>query len=319
MAPVTEPFPISRIASRYLLFDVDIISHVRRNHNMCGLLVGTIPNLSQQNVFLGIPLELMPEEARVLVEQGAAYIVDDAQAHRQGFMEMSREDRLKFLQYMDQQGHEKAMESKRMTEQRTAKALSAKGLKPKEEENPPVDPELVPEPYRDVTMPQFRPNSLASVKPVEVKEESLFDSEPAATAVSAPENKIVPHFITPTTSHPPLPKPAIDHSIPLPVVPKSYSLYRYVQSKGYFTMPGLRFGCNYSIYPGDPLRFHSHFLGTGLGWDEEFDLLDVIGGGRLANRNKKAYLIGGEDPQVPKESVTSTEGMRVFSIEWVAM
>jgi len=45
--------------------------------------------------------------------------------------------------------------------------------------------------------------------------------------------------------------------------------------------PGLRFGCHYTVYPGDPLRFHSHFLATGADWDEEFDLLDIVGGGRL--------------------------------------
>ncbi|KAA8627628.1 tRNA-splicing endonuclease subunit sen34 [Pyrenophora tritici-repentis] len=70
--PVKEPFPISLVAGHYLLFDVDVIAHCRRTHNICGLLVGTIPNLSQQNVFLGVPLELMPEEARVLVDKGAA-------------------------------------------------------------------------------------------------------------------------------------------------------------------------------------------------------------------------------------------------------
>jgi tRNA-splicing endonuclease subunit Sen34 len=103
---VEEPFPISRVADRYLLFNIDVISHCRRNHNICGMLVGTIPNLSQQNVFLGIPVELMPEEARVLVEKGAAYIVDDAEEHKKTFKDMSREDRLKWLEEMDRRGNE---------------------------------------------------------------------------------------------------------------------------------------------------------------------------------------------------------------------
>ena len=95
--PVQEPFPISYVAGRYLLFDPPTVAHARRTHNVIGVLIGTIPNLSQQNVFLGIPLELQPEEARVLVEQGHAYIVDDAAVHREGFVEMSREDRLAYL------------------------------------------------------------------------------------------------------------------------------------------------------------------------------------------------------------------------------
>lgn len=126
---VSEPFPISCVAGRHLLFDVDIISHVRRNHNICGVLVGTIPNLSQQNVFLGIPLELMPEEARVLVEGGHAYIVDDVETHRQGFQEMSRTDRLKFLAEMDRQGVEAANESLAAQERKKDVALKKKGLR----------------------------------------------------------------------------------------------------------------------------------------------------------------------------------------------
>jgi tRNA-splicing endonuclease subunit Sen34 len=125
---VEEPFPISRVADRYLLFNIDVISHCRRNHNICGMLVGTIPNLSQQNVFLGIPVELMPEEARVLVERGAAYIVDDAEAHKKTFKDMSREDRLKWLEEMDRRGHEVTRGTEELKEMRKDKALKEKGL-----------------------------------------------------------------------------------------------------------------------------------------------------------------------------------------------
>jgi tRNA-splicing endonuclease subunit Sen34 len=99
-------------------------------------------------------------------------------------------------------------------------------------------------------------------------------------------------------------------------------------------MPGLRFGCHYNSYPGDPLRYHSHFAATGLGWDDEFDLLDVVGGGRLATGTKKAYMIGGEDADVVRKKRTDGEAaglfsdgskedggreVRAFSIEWAAL
>lgn len=302
MASVAEPFPISCIAGRYLLFDLDVIDHVRRSYNMCGVLIGTIPNMSQQNVFLGLPLELMPEEARVLVEKNHAYIVDDASVHREGFLEMSREDRLKVLQAMDEQGMQRTAISHKIHQDRAEKALKAKGL-----------------------LPDNASTSVPSEKPdepnVEAEDGSLFGASSTVAPVST--SVVKTSWVTPTTSHPPLPQPEIDASLPLPKVPKSYPLYKYVQERGYFCMPGLRFGCHYSIYPGDILRFHSHFLGTGLGWDEEFDLLDIIGGGRLANRNKKSYLIGGEMPTLEKESgdegsSSSTDLVRVFSIEWAA-
>ena len=46
------------------------IATIRSEHRICGILTGTLPHLSQQNVFLGVPLVLMPEEAVLLVDIG---------------------------------------------------------------------------------------------------------------------------------------------------------------------------------------------------------------------------------------------------------
>lgn len=300
MAPVAEPFPISHITGRYLLFDVNAISHARRAHSICGVLIGTIPNLSQQNVFLGVPLELMSEEARVLVEQGHAYLVDEVEAHRTGFMEMSREDRLAYLQSMDKQGMEQAERTKKKSEDRAVRALKSKGLVPILQES--------------ALSKAGESTAIADVE----NDTSLFDVLPTLVAVQ--EKSVAPHYITPTASYPPLliPQPGI--ALPLPPAVASYPLFRYLHGKGYFSMPGLRFGCHYSVYPGDPLRFHSHFLATGLGWDDEFDLLDIVGGGRLGTGVKKAYLIGGEDANNRKEGDgVKAESVRAFSIEWAGL
>lgn len=47
------------------------VARIRSESRLCGVLAGTLPHLSQQNVFLGIPLVLLPEEAVLLVELGA--------------------------------------------------------------------------------------------------------------------------------------------------------------------------------------------------------------------------------------------------------
>ncbi|KAF2188082.1 SEN34 subunit of tRNA-splicing endonuclease [Zopfia rhizophila CBS 207.26] len=306
---VTEPFPISRIANRYLIFDVNIISHIRREHNICGVLIGTIPNLSQQNVFLGIPMQLMPEETRLLVEHGHAYIVEDADAHKTGFMEMSREDRLAFLRQMDKQGVEMALDAKRRAADKQEKVLKEKGLERKIQEKNLRRTDITPNPATGET----------SVGPSD--EKSLSDSMPPSPTVgSARGQKVAPYFITPTTSHPPLPTPPLSPAAELPKVPHTYPLFRHLQSKGYFSTPGLRFGCHYTAYPGDPLRFHSHFLATGLDWDEEFELLDIVGGGRLGTGVKKAYLIGGEDPEAKASGKEDgSDPVRAFSIEWAGL
>jgi tRNA-splicing endonuclease subunit Sen34 len=387
---VEEPFPISRVADRYLLFNIDVISHCRRNHNICGMLVGTIPNLSQQNVFLGIPVELMPEEARVLVERGAAYIVDDAEEHKKTFKDMSREDRLKWLEEMDRRGHEVTRGTEELKEMRKDKALKEKGLnrevlEKKEESVAGEAPIQAASSHSSdsglgfimkgssfidtsslTSTPRLSRSTSASSgsglgfimkgsgfldtipvasTPKEIESTSetfLFEPEPAVPAPpvvngATPKSPAAPkHFVTPTTSNPPLPNPPQDTTSELPAVPKSFPLFRHLHFLGYYHMPGLRFGCHYNAYPGDPLRYHSHFAATGMGWDDEFELLDIVGGGRLATGTKKAYMIGGEDADVVKRKETASQGaglfsdavedvkdeareVRAFSIEWAAI
>ena len=74
------------------------------------------------------------------------------------------------------------------------------------------------------------------------------------------------------------------------------------------------------VYPGDPLRFHSHFLAVGKTWDEPIDLLDVVGGGRLGTGVKKGYLVGGVEPAMGESEPSSDEAqVRTFCFEWAAM
>jgi tRNA-splicing endonuclease subunit Sen34 len=101
-----------------------------------------------------------------------------------------------------------------------------------------------------------------------------------------------------------------------PPVPSSYPLFAYLHARSYFITPGLRFGCDYTVYPGDPLRFHSHFLAVGYDWDEDIPLMDLVGGGRLGTGVKKGFLIGGKGPT---ESAEEDAGVRTFCIEWGGM
>jgi tRNA-splicing endonuclease subunit Sen34 len=83
-------------------------------------------------------------------------------------------------------------------------------------------------------------------------------------------------------------------------------VYEYLNREGYWMTPGLRFGCDYTAYPGDPLRFHSHFMVHVEKEGEEVDMLTLVGGGRVATQTRKAWMLAG-----------AVDGeIRVFSIEW---
>lgn len=315
------PFPVFQVSQkvqRYLLYDIDVITWLRKEHNILGVLIGTLPQIPQQNVFLGLPLELQAEEARLLVESGLAYIVDDLDWHVKDPASKDSKQKEEIKANLSREGARIAKDFEDNKKSRTQKALN------KMRKN------------RSSTLGQ---RSSASPVPAEeeIPEESLFgESETTPTHSPEPSKaagpEIKPWSITPTTSYPFLSPPPTTNPADLPKVnPSSYALFKHLHSLGYFLSPGIRFGCQFSVYPGDPLRFHSHFLSMSAGWDEEIDLLDLVGGGRLGTGVKKGWLIGGMEEKVPEGEGGEGSGggakkggddearVRTFCIEWGGM
>ena len=305
--PPKLPFPIFRISSkveRYMLYDINTVTWLRKAHHILGVLVGTLPQAPQQNIFLGLPLELMQEEARLLVEKGIAYIVNDLEWHERGLALNEKET---FMQYLAKGGKRAAEAAHKKKVESTEKAMGKLRLSSTPER----------EPIRDAS--DFQ-TPIASVE----------NDEPFFSSLQEPSLKSTPQLTTPnmdtmaiisTTSYPPLSEPRDIAYGQLPKVRASpYALFKHMHARGYFLSPGLRFGCQFMAYPGDPLRFHSHFLTVGADWDEELDLMDIVGGGRLGTGVKKGFLIGGVQPEDAKgEQASRDEKLRTFCIEWAGM
>ncbi len=310
---ITEPFPIFQLSNRYLLYDIDTITYLRRTHLIGGVLIGSLPQLPQQNLFLGVPLQLLPEEARLLVERGIAYIVDDRKAHREGYRTLRDADRAAYRKSLREKGLEAARDAARKAEARKEAVLKRLGRKEfKISRATSVE--------RDETCEAER--SEAERADAEDGDSFQRDEKPQTPSgtESIPETKLEPYTITPTTSYPPLHTSPSNLIPPLiPDVPPSYPLFAHLHDQGYFMSPGLRFGCQYMVYPGDPLRFHSHFLAVGVDWDEELDLMDIVGGGRLGTGVKKGFLMGGVEKGMVEEGPEEKEKVRTFCIEWGGM
>jgi tRNA-splicing endonuclease subunit Sen34 len=80
--------------------------------------------------------------------------------------------------------------------------------------------------------------------------------------------------------------------------------------------PGLRFGGQFVAYPGDPLRYHSHFLATGLEYDEPFPVMDLVVCGRLGTAVKKAWLIGATRSETDNVQKDEGQAYKCFTIQW---
>ncbi|KAI4172888.1 MAG: hypothetical protein LQ343_003296 [Gyalolechia ehrenbergii] len=312
------PFPIFQISQkvkRYLLYDINLVTWLRRTHNILGVFIGGLPQSPQQNIFLGLPLELQVEEVRLLVENGLAFIVNDLETHN-GAFQSPPSQLAEYKANVHKEGLATARAVEKQKLQRTQEALQRFGVRqstPEMSKLTDLDPRRHPEGDEDESLfnaPQPRNSRQGSTDPV-------------------------PYSSTPTTSYPPISPQYPQSAIQLPEINgPSYALFKHLHSLGYFLSPGLRFGCQFSVYPGDPLRFHSHFLATSAEWDEEIDLLDIVGGGRLGTGVKKGWLIGGvegkhdsgengksslqDSGDRAREGTTGTN-VRTFCIEWGGM
>ncbi|KAF2423664.1 hypothetical protein EJ08DRAFT_664250 [Tothia fuscella] len=503
--PMHQPFPIFQVGHCYFVFDYMEAMLIRTKYHMVGTLVGTLPQATQQNIYNGVPLQLMNEEVRLLVEMAAAYIVDDDHRHQtmiNRIQQIQREDLERRTVWLKQQNLQKAAK-RNMDEANTiyAQAKARKALAEPNENavsvergspntaklrrsfsnasskfkvNARKDPVLleetieevepnakessntifsklkrtmssasssmrrpssgsyravsssgsdVPSPLRrssgraiarqSIGAPIFQSSTNAKVHEGMGFRDSDAVSKPSdvqgpATADAAESNKIqaselssdseatmlynearndcftaqmiystytgpnIPtttdaavgpysyrtsswslrsinrfleihkslshDFVPPTFVKNPDPEdrfvndvlglqsvysgaakrfqvkrkphdllytpvvsfrlaadhPAQDPPAPLPEVSKGYSVFVHLHSMGMYMVPGLRFGSMWMAYPGDPLRFHSHFLIDEIKWDEEFDSMKITGGGRLGTGVKKSYLIGGK-------------------------
>ncbi|KAI1272932.1 tRNA intron endonuclease [Xylaria sp. FL0933] len=318
---------ISKVAGRYLIFDIDDVMYLRRNHNICSVFVGTIPQNPQQNIFMGLPLELMPEEAQVLVEKKVAHLVDDATFHPARLATFDEPSRRAYVQSLKNQGKKMQMA---IIESQNRNSPKAQGKSKKKKRT------------KQTKDPEDSPTNDHVGGNMEVDgSSSLFEPSPTSNkSIGNLPSEAEGYLLTPTTSS--FLTPSTPRSEPEPSatvdVPVSYPLFAHLHDKGYYMMPGLRFGCDYNVYPGDPLRFHSHFAGVHFGWDEEITMMDLVGGGRLGTTVKKGYLIGGavadgknleedglsisqnqENKQVKLRGGPVAPPVRTFCLEWAGM
>ncbi|RYP80147.1 hypothetical protein DL770_006342 [Monosporascus sp. CRB-9-2] len=373
--PRADPIRISKIAGRYLVFDIEDAMRLRRRHNMCGVFAGTIPQNPQQNVFMGLPMELLAEEALVLASRGVAYVVDDGAFHSARLASLTRslrrsregdgrvggsdgsgdddidkdededsdaQDAAAARAYLDDIRRERRKVEDEAAEQtRQARLRQAQHIKKAKAGKSP-------------SSSKQSAQAVASERGAGLdSSDSLFDS-PSADPTTSSSNptkstimavRVEPRQIwniTPTTSGAlltPPPEPSSSTSSlssrtsqavsrTTANAPSSWPLYAHLHAKGYYMMPGLRFGCDYNVYPGDPLRFHSHFQATCYGWDEEIAMLDLVAGGRLGTNVKKGFLVGGVvSPEHKNEDEDGEDGVksghspdvRAFCIEWAGM
>ncbi|KAI5899871.1 tRNA-intron endonuclease catalytic domain-like protein [Schizophyllum commune H4-8] len=299
MAPVR----ISISNRRAFIWDVDDIATVRSRHRICGLLTGTLPRLAQQNAFLGVPLVLMSQEVTLLVEKGFAVLVDDALAHRSPSPEEAA--RWADAQTADIESQLAAAEELSRNRQTNVadKSMSEEAIRKRKER----------EAKRAAKAQQSEDAAVFVPPPEEAPAPSAQPSQASIFTISLPASSsgllwYEPENKTYTTLE--AAREADLWTYPETLQDRAqYGVFRDLWEQSYFMGIGIRFGADYLVYPGDPLRYHSHFAATVIeSPDAPMRPMEIVAHGRLGTATKKAHLLCSWDDD--KRTVS------YLSIEW---
>lgn len=293
---------------RSLVWGAEAVQALRERLGVGGRTVGALPRGPRQNSRLGLPLLLLPEEARLLAEIGAVTLVSaprpDPSQHalalasyrcqqEQSFQEQSvlaaeaRENRRQELQKKIAEG-QAAKKQKLERDARAGGSRAAEGSQ--------TEPEPEPEPQKEIKTG----GGQASGEPRE--------AGPSSPRVAS--DRVVPLprsalLVQLATSRPrPVKARPLDWRVQSkdwphagqPVHELRYSIYRDLWERGFFLSAAGKFGGDFLVYPGDPLRFHAHYIAQCWAAKDPIPLQDLVSAGRLGTSVRKTLLLCSPQP-----------------------
>ncbi|KAK3549092.1 hypothetical protein QTP70_031340 [Hemibagrus guttatus] len=269
-----------------LLWRAADIKMCREEVGVIGTLVGSLARQPRQNVRLGRPLEILQEEARLLVETGKAAVL----RHKE--LDENKESRSKAVELykarLEQSFEEQsalALEDKKAVLQRV---MDEKQNDPKYNEGA---EQAVRERLESLEKSFSFPRSAMAVQLCTAR--AGFSQSPEEHAFLAAD----------------WPMPRDERS------ETRFQVYKDLRRKGFYLTAAGKFGGDYLVYPGDPLRFHAHFIALCLPMDEKLPVCDLLAIARLGSNVKKTVLLC--SPQNSSDKGEETEEEVVYSsLQW---
>ncbi|CAH1243748.1 TSEN34 [Branchiostoma lanceolatum] len=282
---------------------------LRERHRIVGTFVGALPRLPRQNVRLGRPLQLMPEETTLLLNKGMARLLDGnippktgedaAQAiteHRQQSFreqaEICKSDRKRKLHEMASViAKGRAAKRKKLAQKEKADDESSSSVSTSD-----VISSLLDQ-HGEEEEPRL---SVEEMEELEAKLEKTTGYNEQAflvqimTEQDSEETQETIPWNYPTTDTEAL----------------RCRVFQDLWEKGYFLTSGGKFGGDFLVYPGDPFRYHSFYIAVCRPRTENMEALDIVRLGRLGSNVKKTVLLCSE----------SEDGeINYTSLQWTGM
>ncbi|XP_078064242.1 tRNA-splicing endonuclease subunit Sen34 [Mustelus asterias] len=258
-----------------LVWSAEDARRLRELHSLCGSPVGSLARQPRQNSRLGLPLRLLPEEASLLAERGLGLLV---RAHGPGDAEPGQEEEKhrQLLEHLHSDQHQLALDEKRELLQGLSKRIR-QGRQKKNTRKHQQD--TGSEPADDVP-----PGPLKELEDLE--QTFTFPLENTLTQIHTacpqPRQLTLLDWRVASADWPYPGERA--HGL-------RYCVFKDLHTKGYQLTGGGKFGGDFLVYPGDPMRFHAHFIAICIPYEKGLPLQDIVTAGRLGSNVKKTVLL----------------------------
>ena len=309
------------------VWDKESVMILRRKYRIVGSLVGSLPSKPRQNLVFSLPLVLLPEEARLLLDKNIARAVQSnttSPTHEtilkfQKEREANIQEQIERLEKMKQQKlveFAEIIEEGREKVNRKRKILShdCSGKVPRIAGDKSCVWSCLEKDGAD-NCPEKQLEVCAQQLPASIcmgSKEIGFNQDAQQEITTSSEN--VTNYLQDSTlvcintKSRTLETENANLKFPETEIEQARcKIFSDLWEKGYFITNGSKFGGDYLVYPGDPLRFHSHFIVKVLPWKEKLTGLDLVAVGRLGSTVKKTSVLA---------SVNSSGNVVYSSIQW---
>ncbi|KAG0658612.1 tRNA-splicing endonuclease subunit [Maudiozyma exigua] len=272
-----------------LVFNIDDIKKLREL-GICGILSGTLPTASQQNIFLTVPLKLMVEEAIWLHIKGLA--------------------KFKVLRCNLLDSINEILEKDGEQIEKTAKLRLKKSF------------DLQREYKKEQHLLKLERLGITDSERIEKNVNGNDKLLEAALFIETPTTSNLLNNIHLSSVGWGISDKLLKILISQYGNWDNYLLFQALRDKGYVLAPGGRFGGKFIAYPGDPLRYHSHMIiRDALHYREQpIDFLELAANARLGTGVKKIWVIGSstETDKGPtnNDKAIVDDNISFYSIEW---
>nr|CAG4637434.1 EOG090X0G6M [Ceriodaphnia reticulata] len=236
-----------------LVWDAEDVHRLRTEHRIVGNFIGCLPSLPRQDQMLGLPMELMREEVFLLLKQRVAKLVEFKQLN----LPLKEENRQKREEIHKTSFADQGVLFK---EERSRQLLlmADKIIEGKRRKLKGVFDEKIALEEEIRKIPEMS-EDLMMVQ-IFTRPHWICEGESVQADLNMDETLRCRVFI---------------------------DLWR----RGYYITPGEKFGGDFLVYPGDPLKFHSHFIAVCVGNHQSMTPRFLIQKGRLGTSVKKTVLL----------------------------